>query len=403
MPLRMMTRSTSRGGATPKGGRTDARRGRGYGRGHNDNGDIGNGNNDNIGNSGESNTDRENNEEGCKQGNPKDGSNNNNGNGCSYKEFLACQPKEFDGKGGTIAYTRWVEKMESMIDMSNCAINQRVKYIYGLVHEIRGMVLATEPTTIQSSWNMLWKKTEENTKISRLNEEITQAECFPTPVHSFGEEEGVAGGLTDNAVRNGLLKRSSKKRKESGKTCKQEDASSNYKRDRAGKGFVLTDFGKKEYKVLYPKYAKCSYHHQETTPCHTCFNCKQLGHMAKDCRTLAKRVMPVNAINSANNPRVCYKCGSLDNFSNSCLKIIRASGQVHNNPNQVLAIGGTTLTVIRIPLSNGETLDVHGERLEENLKHLANMKTDKKKLEDILIVRDFPKVFPEDLPGLPPL
>ncbi|GJZ23214.1 hypothetical protein Tco_0560673 [Tanacetum coccineum] len=49
----MMTRSTSRGGATPKGGRTDAHRGREGGRGHDDNGDIGNnGNNENIGNVG---------------------------------------------------------------------------------------------------------------------------------------------------------------------------------------------------------------------------------------------------------------------------------------------------------------------------------------------------------------
>ncbi|GKG19030.1 hypothetical protein Tco_0376129 [Tanacetum coccineum] len=29
-------------------------------------------------------------------------------------------------------------------------------------------------------------------------------------------------------------------------------------------------------------------------------------------------------------------------------------------------------------------------------------KPEKKRLEDILIVRDFPEVFPEDLPGLPP-
>ncbi|GKA93417.1 hypothetical protein Tco_0815403 [Tanacetum coccineum] len=38
-----------------------------------------------------------------------------NGNrvGCSYKEFLACNPKEYDGKGGAVALTRWIEKMAS--------------------------------------------------------------------------------------------------------------------------------------------------------------------------------------------------------------------------------------------------------------------------------------------------
>ncbi|GKG04534.1 hypothetical protein Tco_0314921 [Tanacetum coccineum] len=37
-----------------------------------------------------------------------------NGNrvGCSYKEFLTCNPKEYDGKGGVVVLTRWIEKME---------------------------------------------------------------------------------------------------------------------------------------------------------------------------------------------------------------------------------------------------------------------------------------------------
>ncbi|GJZ39205.1 hypothetical protein Tco_0585768 [Tanacetum coccineum] len=30
----------------------------------------------------------------------------NNRRGCTYKEFLACNPKKYDGKGGAIFYTR---------------------------------------------------------------------------------------------------------------------------------------------------------------------------------------------------------------------------------------------------------------------------------------------------------
>ncbi|GJT10268.1 hypothetical protein Tco_0857310 [Tanacetum coccineum] len=58
---------------------------------------------------------------------------------------------------------------------------------------------------------------------------------------------------------------------------------------------------------------------------------------------------------------------------------------------------------ICIPLLNGEILKICGERSKENLKHLTSMKTDEKKLEDIPIVRDFPKVFLGDLTGLPPI
>ncbi|GKE88141.1 reverse transcriptase domain-containing protein [Tanacetum coccineum] len=56
---------------------------------------------------------------------------NSNRVGCSYKEFLACNPKEYDGKGGAVVLTRWIEKMESVQDMSGCSIDQKVKYIAG--------------------------------------------------------------------------------------------------------------------------------------------------------------------------------------------------------------------------------------------------------------------------------
>nr|GEX65825.1 reverse transcriptase domain-containing protein [Tanacetum cinerariifolium] len=56
-----------------------------------------------------------------------------NGNrvGCSYKEFLACNPKEYDGKGGVVVLTRWIEKIENVQDMSGCSIDQKVKYTAG--------------------------------------------------------------------------------------------------------------------------------------------------------------------------------------------------------------------------------------------------------------------------------
>nr|GEV04636.1 reverse transcriptase domain-containing protein [Tanacetum cinerariifolium] len=57
-----------------------------------------------------------------------------NGNwvGCSYKEFLACNPKEYDGKGGAIVLTRWNEKMENVQKMSGCSVDQKVKCTVGL-------------------------------------------------------------------------------------------------------------------------------------------------------------------------------------------------------------------------------------------------------------------------------
>ncbi|GJY10826.1 hypothetical protein Tco_0379011 [Tanacetum coccineum] len=50
--------------------------------------------------------------------------------------------------------------------------------------------------------------------------------------------------------------------------------------------------------------------------------------------------------------------------------------------------------VVHIPI-NGETLIIRAQVMEK--------KSDEKRLEDIPIVREFPEVFPEDLPGLPPV
>ncbi|GJX80169.1 putative reverse transcriptase domain-containing protein [Tanacetum coccineum] len=50
--------------------------------------------------------------------------------------------------------------------------------------------------------------------------------------------------------------------------------------------------------------------------------------------------------------------------------------------------------VVHIPI-NGETLIIRVQVMEK--------KSDEKRLEDIPVVREFPEVFPEDLPGLPPV
>ncbi|GKB91349.1 hypothetical protein Tco_0963621, partial [Tanacetum coccineum] len=38
---------------------------------------------------------------------------------------------EYDGKGGVVVLTRWIEKMEFVQDMSGCSINQKMKYTAG--------------------------------------------------------------------------------------------------------------------------------------------------------------------------------------------------------------------------------------------------------------------------------
>ncbi|GJR03359.1 putative reverse transcriptase domain-containing protein [Tanacetum coccineum] len=57
--------------------------------------------------------------------------------------------------------------------------------------------------------------------------------------------------------------------------------------------------------------------------------------------------------------------------------------------------------VVRIPLLGGKVHRVLGERPEEKARLLMSAKTSNKKQEKIVVVRDFPEVFPDDLSGLP--
>ncbi|GJR17521.1 putative reverse transcriptase domain-containing protein [Tanacetum coccineum] len=304
-------------------------------------------------------------------GNGGGGNGNGGNNGCTFKAFQSCNPKEYDGKGGAIVLTCWIEKMENMIDNSGYAEIQKVRgreaamamswnyfkalmveelcpsnemeklesefwnhkmvganhaaytdrfhelaklvphlvtpessrikrYIAGLAPEIRGMLRATQPTTIQNA-------------ILR------------------------AGILTDEAVSCGTLTKGSDKRKgveESGKTG---GSWKDNKKAKTGTGFVATTPTRNEAVSSNPKCSKCFTHHPVNGFCRLCFNCQKPGHFIKDCRAPIRQAVPVNAVRMNNNPRVCYECGSPDHFRNNCPKMYQGSGQ----PSNQLALEGS--------------------------------------------------------------
>ncbi|GJZ91901.1 reverse transcriptase domain-containing protein [Tanacetum coccineum] len=223
--------------------------------------------------------------------------NNGNGrnNGCSYKGFLACNPRDYDGKGYAVALTRWIEKMESVIDNSGCAENQKVKYAASLFInkaltwwntqiQARGREAAIGMTWVEFKallveefcpsnemeklesefWNhtmvganhagytdrfheltklVLHLVTPESKRIERyINRLAPQIrgmlrETQPTTIQSVILKAGI---LTDEAVRRGTLIRSSEKRKEVEETSKQRGLWKDNKKAKVRKGFMAT-------------------------------------------------------------------------------------------------------------------------------------------------------------------
>ncbi|GJV29216.1 reverse transcriptase domain-containing protein, partial [Tanacetum coccineum] len=402
--------------------------------------------------------------------------------GCSYKEFLAYNPKEYDGKGGIVVLTRWIEKIESMHDMSGCSTDQKLKYPAGSFVEF---CPSHEMQKLESElWNHAMVRAGHAAYTDRFHE---LARLVP---HFLALESRMI-------ERNGSIKKV-EKIGNVGEPSKDKNGRDDNNRTRTGNVFATTinPLGR-ENTGTWPKCTTYNSYHAPGGPCRTCFNCNRLGHLAKDCRGVLRNVNPVNARNPT--VRACYECGSTEHVRSAYPKLNRAQGPEENHPNQVAANNGGTFTlnnhvattlfdsgadysfvsttfipllglepselgfkyeieiasgqlveidnsikgckleieghvfdidlipfghgsfdviigtdwlsnykaeiiyhekVVRIQLPDGNVLRVVGERPDEKARFLMSAKARDKKQEEVVVVRNFPEVFPDDLSGL---
>ncbi|GJT04279.1 reverse transcriptase domain-containing protein [Tanacetum coccineum] len=304
---------------------------------------------------------------------------------------------------GHAAYTDRFHELARLVPHLVTPENKRIKrYIYGLALQIRAMVAATEPIIIQS---VVLK----------------------------------AGMLTDEAIRNGSLKKNTEKIGNGGEPSRDGNVRDGNKRYRTGRAFASTiNPGRKEAgpRMVNPLNAK-----NLTAASGACYECGAMaieggqghgnnGNQARG-RAFVMRAEEASPV-----------CKHYDGIEPSNLgfsyEIEIASIQLVEI-NKVmcgckLEIGGHTFDidlipfghesfdvivgmdwlsrhkaeiffhekVVRIPLPRGEMLRVLGERPQEKVKHLMSARTKGQKLKDIIVVRNFSKVFPDDLSGLPP-
>ncbi|GJX84526.1 putative reverse transcriptase domain-containing protein [Tanacetum coccineum] len=180
--------------------------------------------------------------------------------GCSYKEFLACNPKEHDGKGGVVVLTRWIEKMESVQDMSGCSIDQKVKYTAGSF--VGNALTCHEMQKLETElWNYVMVRvghaayTNRFHEFARLVPHLVTLESRKIKRYVYGlalqirgmvaatEQKNmkkamqIYGALIDEAVRNGLIKRV-EKRGNMEEPSKDKNGRDDNKRTRTGNAFA---------------------------------------------------------------------------------------------------------------------------------------------------------------------
>nr|GFA17544.1 reverse transcriptase domain-containing protein [Tanacetum cinerariifolium] len=239
------------------------------------------------------------------------------------------------------------------------------KYVGGLPDMIHGSVVASKQKTMQEVIEIA-------------------TELMDKKIRTFAERETTSKRKFENTSRN---------------TQNQQQRSN--KRQNTDRVYTAASGEKKQYVGSRPLCAKCNYHHDD--PCAPkCRNCNKIGHLARDGRNTTNT-------NNANNQRGtglgqksgCHECGVQGHFRRECPKVKNNNnhgnqGGRNNAPARVYAVGhaGTD------PNANvgNETLIVCGDRSNQE----SEDRSEKKRLEDVPIVQDFPEVFLEDLLGIPP-
>ncbi|GJX75249.1 putative reverse transcriptase domain-containing protein [Tanacetum coccineum] len=297
---------------------------------------------------------------------------------------------------GHAAYTDRFHELARLVPHLVTPESRKIeRYVYGLAPQIRRMVAATEPKTMQK---------------------VVQ----------------ISGALTDKAVKNGSIKKV-EKRGNVGEPSKDKNGRDDNKRTRTGNTFVTT--ANPDCRVV-PRNVNPINVRNPTPARGACYECGSADYLKPACPRFNRAQGPggnrpnqVVANNEGIKPselgfryeieiasgqlveidKVIKGCKleieghvfdiDLIPFGHRSFDVIIGMDWLSNHKAEIICHE----KVVRIPLLDGKVLRVLGERPEEKARLLMSVKASDKKQEEIVVVRDFPEVFLDDLSGLPPL
>ncbi|GJV64745.1 putative reverse transcriptase domain-containing protein [Tanacetum coccineum] len=115
---------------------------------------------------------------------------------CYYADFMKCQPLNFKGTEGVVGLSRWIEKMESVFNISGCAIENQVKFatctlLGAALTWWNGQIRTLGPEAYAMTWEVLKKKMADKYcpqgEIKKLEIELWNLKVKGNDVSSYTE------------------------------------------------------------------------------------------------------------------------------------------------------------------------------------------------------------------------
>ncbi|GJT53310.1 putative reverse transcriptase domain-containing protein [Tanacetum coccineum] len=376
---------------------------------------------------------------------------------CYYADFMKCQPLNFKGTEGVVGLTQWIKKMESVFNISGCAIKNQVKFsTYTLLGDAltwwNGQIRTLGLEAYAMTWEVLKKKMTNKYcpqgEIKKLEIELWNLKFIANesekvdkyisglPDNIYGNVKSARPKTLDEIIElaNDLMdqKFCTYAERQSDKKRKADDSSRNnhghqqqpFKRQNVAKVYNMGTCKKKPYGGSLPKCTKCHFYHNG--PCtQKCHKCNKVGHFARDYRSTGNTNVANTQKGNGAAPKGngCFECGALRHFKRDCPKLKNKDGGNGNAQGWVYAIGNaekrgnasgnpdsnvvtgrnereSQLAVI----SYSKAQEYMAKGCQVFLAQISGKKEEDKlegkQIKDVPIVRDFPEVFPEDLPGL---
>ncbi|GJZ69916.1 putative reverse transcriptase domain-containing protein [Tanacetum coccineum] len=326
---------------------------------------------------------------------------------CTYQDFLKCQLLSFNGTEGIVRLTRWFEKMEMVFYISNCPEKYQVK-----TYEVDDRSLLSKKQELVLLCTRVVPNEEDKVErfVGGFPDNIWGNVIIAEPT-KLQDEIRIANNLMDQKLkvyaRSAENKRSLENNPRDNRGQQPVFKRQNVRVQNVARAYTAGSNEKKGFVGSLPYCNKCKLHH--AGPC----TCGRPGHFRKDCPKLRNQNRRNKTRNKNGN-----KSGNQTGGNEARAKAyVIGGGRANPNSNVVTAYGDEVL-IIQGDDYDGESKSklniisctktqkyiqkgcqvyleqVKSKKIEDQSKH--------KRLEDVPIIREFPEVFPEDFPGLPP-